>query len=116
MTDEPGIFTPFTPTPTPEAPAPKTNRRASGKRKAAAPVAETPATPAKRGRKPRTDKHAVGKARVSVFKVDFGVAVKVASDLKSDDVVLFTQIANALQQTKKGQRDRIVAAIGKVFA
>lgn len=99
MTDEPGIFTPFTPAPAPEAPAPKPKRRSSGKRKIVAKPDPAPAAPAKRrGRKPRTDKHVAD------------VAVP-----KPEDAQLFTHLVSTLQKIKKGQRERIVSALAKVF-
>lgn len=81
------------------------------------PVAEPApaAPPAKKTRKPRSDKQAIaGKTRG--VKIDLAVALTAVADLTSDDAKIVSHIAAGLQKVAKKSRGRIIAALGKIFA
>lgn len=117
MSDNPPIFTPFTPEAPPLAPAadkPKAKKERRGRRKAAAaaPVVEAPAPRQKR--KPRAIA-SVRKPR-SMMKLPVDTMLAALSGLKGDDGALFEKLLGILNAAGKPQRDRVMAALTKVFA
>lgn len=118
-------FVPSTETPAaPETPAKNKGKRLrKGK---GAKAAETPAKPAnpvpaessaldskpKKERKPR-----VKKARQSqIFKIGIGAAIIALAGLNESDIDVLKQVACGLVDAPKKQRQRVAAAIAKIFA
>lgn len=110
MTDSP--FTPFTPT----APPP------NGGPFAPAPEGEAaPAVKPRRGPKPGFKRgpnkpQAAPPAEGPGVRVDLNAAVAAISSLKTDDLHLYTQVAAAIGALRPDARERILSALGKVFA
>ena len=109
MTDQPSPFAPFQPAspPTqPETAAPETakEKKAREKREAKAAAKETPqATP----RKPALKSHAP--------KFDLQTTLAAAKMLNEDDFSMFEKLVIMFDEAGKPQRDRVLAAISKVF-
>ena len=108
-------FVPSTETPAaPETPAKdkgKRVRKGKGAKAAEAPAAPAPAKP-KKERKPR-----VKKARQSqIFKIGIGAAIIALAGLNESDIDVLKQVAAGLVDAPKKQRQRVAAAIAKIFA
>jgi hypothetical protein len=117
-------FVPSTETPATQekasaAPAKNKGKRVStraGKKaaQAAAPLPNQPAAPVapKKERKPR-----VKKARQSqIFKIGIGAAIIALAGLNESDIDVLKQVAAGLVDAPKKQRQRVAAAIAKIFA
>lgn len=106
MTETPPTNPPFPPfalTPAPTETAPEPRRKGRGPNKA-----RTEGTPA-----PEKRKKANGdKAGI---KLDLATAMDVAAMLNADDRELFEQLVALLSDAGKPARDRLLAAIGKIF-
>lgn len=109
MTD---ILTPFTPSAPPLSPAgeqPSQPIRKRGRK----PRATAPEAPAKRQRKPRE----VAKMRKqAAMKLPVDTMLAALSELKGDDAALFEKLLGILNAAGKPQRNRVMAALAKVFA
>lgn len=76
----------------------------------AVPAADPPKSGKKRGRKPRPSK--AGKASL---KLDLTTMMGALVGLKSHDAELVGKIAQALQTINKKSRERVLAAVGRLF-
>lgn len=118
-------FTPFVPAPallpepgiqqlTEEEPAPR--KRKSRQRKAApaepAPLAPTP----RRQRKARTAPAARQVRQPRSMKLPVDTMLAALSELKGDDGALFEKMLGILNAAGKPQRNRVLAALRKVFS
>jgi hypothetical protein len=102
----------------PTAEAPKNAAKKSRKNKSTKPAAEsaapkltkvaaaTPAKP-KKARKPRQS---------HIFKIGIGAAIIALAGLTTEDIELLKQVAAGLVDAPKKQRQRVAAAIAKIFA
>lgn len=122
MTDTRLPFEPFSPatpaaTPAVSEQGKKPRKKSSSKKKSAAsatpavqPVAEAPAaTPPA----PRQRRKAASQKRGPRFELQ--TILKIASDLKLDDMPTFENALDLLHGTPKAARTRIMAALGKVL-
>ena len=122
MTDAPSPFAPFTPAAQPTAEPPKTEtpkqqlarekREAKAANKAQAAIAppfatQTPAKPTRKKRTPTLKAHAP--------KFDLQTALAAFALLNEADHAMFEKLVIMLDDAGKPQRDRLLAAIGKVF-
>lgn len=124
MSDD--IFTPFAPAAPPLSPATeplKRQRKARAdkgakRERAVKPVIEAstaPQTesPTRKKRKPR----AVAKVRQPRgMKLPVATMLGALGDLRGDDATLFEKLLGILSGAAKGQRQRVLTALGKVFA
>lgn len=115
MTD---ILTPFEPAApglAPEQPAETPKKRGpkpgSTRKRRVAAVNEAPAeAPVRR-------KRATTKVRQPTsLKLPINVAMSVARELHDDDAPLFDKLIGILAGAAKGQRERVLSALGKVFS
>ena len=102
MSDTP--FAPFVP---PGSAQPETPEPAKRRKKAEAP-AEAPAEPRQKRKKANGDKPGL--------KFDLQTILGAASELNADDYPLFEKMINLLDEAGKPGRERLLAAIQKVFA
>jgi hypothetical protein len=108
MTDQPSPFAPFQPSPpiSPE-PAANTEKPARQKRRTKAEMAgEAPAE--KPAKKPALKSHAP--------KFDLQTTLAAAKMLNEDDFPMFEKLVIMFDEAGKPQRDRVLAAVAKVFA
>ena len=121
MNDTPSPFAPFTPSPpvqpeTPAAAKPETpkqkaareKREAKAAIKAQAAVDKTPAEPRQRRRSTGEPK--------TVLKFDLQTILSAAALLNADDQAAFEKLVGILSDAGKPGRERVLAAIGKIFA
>lgn len=129
MADE--IFTPFTPgtapvptvpveTPaaTPAAKTPRRSRRAAaqssneqaGGTDTPVPIETIPVTPRRRRTSPAKVRTPAG------IKLPINMMLSVMGGLKADDGPLFEKLLGILNGAGKGQRERVLAALEKVFS
>ncbi len=127
MTDVPHPFAPFSPSPPIAPDQPKAEKPAKEKkpRKAKSMVGQTATGPiasqtaltspetSKPARKPRAAKPKTLKGHSPKF--DLQTTLAAAQLLKEDDFPLFENLVVALDEAGKPQRDRVLAALGKVF-
>jgi hypothetical protein len=118
MNDTPSPFAPFQPNPAAQpthSPIPpeqtKTKKELAAEKKAAkaaakAPPAAEPAAP-RQPRKPSLKSHAP--------KFDLQTTLAAAQMLNDDDFGLFERIVILFDEAGKPQRDRVLAAVAKVF-
>lgn len=102
-------FAPFQPLPTPpEKPVGKTKR---SRKKPAVPQGSEPAQPEKRQRRKRAEKPAKRAPRY-----DLQTILKVAAALKEADQPVFEKLLGVLSELPKAGRERVLKALGEVFA
>lgn len=107
-------FEPATPSIAPEQPAEKPKRGpkpGSKRQRRVAAVNEAPVeAPVRR-------KRATTKVRQPAsLKLPIDVAMSVARELHADDAPLFDKLIGILAGAAKGQRERVLSALGKVFS
>ena len=104
------IPTPQGDPPLPESPRDKDKRekREAREAKAAAKAAQPPAEPRQKRKKANGDKPSL--------KFDLQTILGAASELNADDYPLFEKMINLLDEAGKPGRERLLAAIQKVFA
>ena len=103
MSDTP--FAPFVP---PGSSQPATAAEPAKRRKKAETPAEAPAEPRQKRKKANGDKPGL--------KFDLQTILAAASELNADDYPLFEKMINLLDEAGKPGRERLLAAIQKVFA
>lgn len=112
MSDTP--FAPFQPPAGAEAPAPLTEtakeKKAREKREA-----KEAAKAAKPATEPRQKRRSAGESKPTL-KFDLQTILGAASELNADDYPLFEKLINLLDEAGKPGRERLLAAIEKIFA
>jgi hypothetical protein len=119
MTDTPPTpFAPFQPQP-PAQPAPESKPPRQKRKATAETKAQPPATDVVRGedtvKAPRQKRKAPTESKPSL-KFDLQTILRAAAELNSDDMPLFEKLVGILQDAGKPGRERLLAAMGKIFA
>lgn len=104
--------TPFTPAAPPEVQAPATEKAPRRRKtaKAKEPKEAAPKTPRRRANPVPAAVRTPGS-----LKLPLSVALGALSEVKPDDVPLLEKLLGILNGAGKGQRTRVLAAIGKIF-
>ena len=108
MNDTPAPFAPFVPNSPPVAPEAEKPAKQSRKKTTAAPV--SPETLAE----PRQKRRATGEPK-TVLKFDLQTILSAAALLNADDQAAFEKLVGILSDAGKPGRERLLAAIGKIF-
>lgn len=119
MTDAPP-FPPFNPNPSPALAAviaADTPKRQQRKKKATSPAAAVlDASLEASGAVPRQRRKVKAAAEKSSLKIDLKTALELSAILNQEDQEAFEVLVGTLQDMGKPTRDRMLAAIAKVFA
>ena len=104
MSDSP--FPPFNPS-TPPATSPETPKQKAAREKREAKAAEPAAEPRQKRKNTSADKPSL--------KFDLQTILSAAKSLNEDDMATFEKIVGLLSDAGKPGRERLLAAIGKIF-
>lgn len=107
MTDQPSPFAPFQPSPPVQPETPATEKPARAKRRTKAEMAGE-ASAEKPAKKATLKSHTP--------KFDLQTTLAAAKLLNEDDFPMFEKLVIMFDEAGKPQRDRVLAAVAKVFA
>ena len=117
MAETPSPFAPFQPSP-PTAPAQPAKPAKQARKKRAQPPAADVVRAEDTVKAPRQKRRSTGTPKVAkrAPKFDLQTILSAASSLKEADMPAFEKMIGLLQDAGKPGRERLLAALGKVFA